>query len=49
MGDQEDRLDLEAEIYDDAIMVPAGTWHNLTNTGDMSRVIVHPRLFSGGD
>lgn len=35
MGDRKDRLDFEARVYDDyAIMVPAGTWHNLTNTGD---------------
>ncbi|MDR6225141.1 mannose-6-phosphate isomerase-like protein (cupin superfamily) [Desmospora profundinema] len=35
MGDRKDQLDFEAEVYDDyAIMVPAGKWHNLTNTGD---------------
>ncbi len=35
MGDRENQLDFEAEVYDDyAIMVPAGKWHNLTNTGD---------------
>ncbi|WP_108025385.1 cupin domain-containing protein [Melghirimyces profundicolus] len=35
MGDRKDQLDFEAEVYDDyAIMVPAGTWHNLINTGD---------------
>jgi mannose-6-phosphate isomerase-like protein (cupin superfamily)/rubrerythrin len=35
MGDSEDQLDFEEEVYDDyAIMVPAGKWHNLTNTGD---------------
>ncbi|WP_254434105.1 cupin domain-containing protein [Halobacillus sp. Marseille-Q1614] len=35
MGDSKDQLDFEAPVYDDyAIMVPAGKWHNLTNTGD---------------
>ncbi|MGM8215966.1 cupin domain-containing protein [Bacillaceae bacterium W0354] len=35
MGDSKDRLDFETRVYeDDAIMVPAGTWHNLTNTGN---------------
>ncbi|WP_249871807.1 cupin domain-containing protein [Oceanobacillus saliphilus] len=35
MGDRQDRLDFQARVYDDyAIMVPAGKWHNLTNTGD---------------
>ncbi|MFC7321664.1 cupin domain-containing protein [Halobacillus campisalis] len=35
MGDRRDQLDFEAEASDDfAIMVPAGKWHNLTNTGD---------------
>ncbi|TWI60042.1 cupin domain-containing protein [Halalkalibacter nanhaiisediminis] len=35
MGDRKDRLDFEANVYDDyAIMVPAGTWHNVTNTGN---------------
>ncbi|MFC7064160.1 cupin domain-containing protein [Halobacillus seohaensis] len=34
MGDRKDRLDFEEKVYDDyAIMVPAGKWHNLTNTG----------------
>ncbi len=34
MGDSKDRLDFEARASDDfAIMVPAGKWHNLTNTG----------------
>ncbi|MGP4081053.1 cupin domain-containing protein [Pseudalkalibacillus sp. R45] len=34
MGDREDQLDFEERVYDDyAIMVPAGKWHNLTNTG----------------
>jgi mannose-6-phosphate isomerase-like protein (cupin superfamily) len=35
MGDRKDRLDFKAKVYkDDAIMVPAGTWHNVTNTGN---------------
>ncbi|GGF18375.1 hypothetical protein GCM10010954_16420 [Halobacillus andaensis] len=35
MGPRENQLDFEAEVEDDfAIMVPAGMWHNLTNTGD---------------
>ena len=34
MGRNKDRLDFEASVYDDfAIMVPAGTWHNVINTG----------------
>ncbi|RSL34089.1 cupin domain-containing protein [Salibacterium salarium] len=34
MGDSEDQLDFEENVSDDyAIMVPAGKWHNLTNTG----------------
>ena len=35
MGDSEDNLDFEKHAKDDdAIMVPAGKWHNLTNEGD---------------
>ncbi|KHE69542.1 cupin domain-containing protein [Halobacillus sp. BBL2006] len=35
MGDRKDRLDFEARVYDDyAIMLPAGKWHNVTNTGN---------------
>ncbi|MFF2885851.1 cupin domain-containing protein [Paenibacillus sp. NPDC057967] len=34
MGDHRDRLDFQAEASEDyAIMVPAGKWHNVTNTG----------------
>ncbi|WP_018923978.1 cupin domain-containing protein [Salsuginibacillus kocurii] len=34
MGERQDQLDFEAEVYADyAIFVPAGSWHNLTNTG----------------
>lgn len=36
MGDAENRLDFERRVSDDdAIMVPAGKWHNLTNTGNV--------------
>ncbi|MBU8906175.1 cupin domain-containing protein [Desertibacillus haloalkaliphilus] len=35
MGDQQDRLDFQEEVFADyAIIIPAGKWHNLTNTGD---------------
>ncbi len=35
MGDSEDNLTFDQEISDDwAVMVPAGQWHNITNTGD---------------
>jgi len=34
MGERRDRLDFERNVSeDDAIMIPAGTWHNVTNTG----------------
>ncbi|MFB9328731.1 cupin domain-containing protein [Paenibacillus aurantiacus] len=34
MGDSKDRLDFQAMASKDyAIIVPAGTWHNVTNTG----------------
>ncbi|WP_046180262.1 cupin domain-containing protein [Domibacillus tundrae] len=36
MGKSKDNLNFERNVYDDsAIMVPAGTWHNLTNTGNV--------------
>ncbi len=36
MGKSKDHLDFEKNVYDDfAIMIPAGTWHNLTNTGNI--------------
>lgn len=36
MGDRKDRLDFQREVFDDyAIMVPAGKWHNVTNTGNV--------------
>lgn len=35
MGNSENNLTFRRNVSeDDAIMVPAGTWHNLTNTGD---------------
>ncbi|QMV43317.1 cupin domain-containing protein [Cohnella cholangitidis] len=35
MGDSKDHLDFQAMAYDDyAIMIPAGKWHNVTNTGN---------------
>ncbi len=36
MGKSKDNFDFERNVYDDfAIMIPAGTWHNLTNTGNI--------------
>ncbi|MYL72473.1 cupin domain-containing protein [Halobacillus litoralis] len=35
MGDRKNNLSFERNVYDDdAIIVPAGTWHNVTNTGN---------------
>ncbi|MVO98596.1 cupin domain-containing protein [Paenibacillus lutrae] len=35
MGDRKDSLDFQAMAFDDyAIMIPAGKWHNITNTGN---------------
>lgn len=35
MGDSKDRLDFTQKASeDDAIMIPAGKWHNVTNTGN---------------
>ena len=35
MGKSRDRMDFQARVSDDfAIMVPAGTWHNIINTGN---------------
>ena len=35
MGKRKDRLNFVQNVYDDfAIMIPAGTWHNVTNTGN---------------
>ena len=34
MGDSKDRLEFRERVYDDyAIVIPAGKWHNLINTG----------------
>jgi mannose-6-phosphate isomerase-like protein (cupin superfamily) len=34
MGDDRDRLTYRQRVYDDyVILIPAGTWHNLVNTG----------------
>lgn len=34
MGDKKDRLHFQEKVYDDfAIIIPAGKWHNLINTG----------------
>ena len=36
MGKSKDNLNFQRNVYDDsAIMIPAGTWHNLTNTGNI--------------
>ncbi|QQK76881.1 cupin domain-containing protein [Salicibibacter cibarius] len=35
MGDHAEQMDFQRRVYADyAIMVPAGKWHNLTNTGN---------------
>ena len=35
MGNTKERLDFRHLVFDDfAIFIPAGTWHNLTNTGN---------------
>ncbi len=34
MGKSKENLNFKRNVYDDsAIMIPAGTWHNVTNTG----------------
>lgn len=36
MGNRKDKLDFQRRVSDDfAIMIPAGTWHNIINTGDI--------------
>ncbi|MCM3667249.1 cupin domain-containing protein [Mesobacillus subterraneus] len=36
MGKTKDNLTFQRNVFDDsAIMIPAGTWHNLTNTGNI--------------
>lgn len=35
VGSNKEMLNFQAEVYDDfAIMIPAGTWHNIINTGN---------------
>ncbi|UHA73440.1 cupin domain-containing protein [Paenibacillus sp. 481] len=35
MGDSKDKLDFQQMAFEDyAIMIPAGKWHNVTNTGN---------------
>lgn len=35
MGDRKDRLDFQRKVYDGyALIIPAGKWHNLINTGN---------------
>ncbi|MGD9676974.1 MAG: cupin domain-containing protein [Vulcanibacillus sp.] len=35
MGNRKDNLDFQETVYDDyAFIIPAGTWHNLINTGN---------------
>ncbi|WLR48122.1 cupin domain-containing protein [Halobacillus litoralis] len=35
MGESQNNLSFERNVYDDdAIFIPAGTWHNVTNTGN---------------
>lgn len=35
MGDRKDQLNFQENVYDDySIVIPAGKWHNLTNTGN---------------
>lgn len=37
MGKSSNNLNFEMKVFDDsAIMIPAGTWHNVTNTGNYS-------------
>src|SRR5690606_7731828 len=36
MGDSKENLDFQEKAFEDyAIMIPAGKWHNLTNTGNI--------------
>jgi mannose-6-phosphate isomerase-like protein (cupin superfamily) len=36
MGKSKDNLNFERKVYDDsAIMIPAGTWHNAINIGNI--------------
>lgn len=37
MGGCRDKLDYQKNVYEnDAVLIPAGTWHNLINTGNTS-------------
>ncbi|NCB03618.1 MAG: cupin domain-containing protein, partial [Spirochaetia bacterium] len=36
MGDDKENLSYQANVEDDfSVMIPAGKWHNLVNTGDV--------------
>lgn len=36
MGHRREAVNMHANVsYDDAIIIPAGTWHNLINTGNI--------------
>lgn len=36
MGNNKNNLNFERKVYDNcAILIPAGTWHNITNIGNM--------------
>lgn len=36
MGSSKDKMDLQRRVFPgDAILVPAGTWHNVVNTGNI--------------
>ncbi len=36
MGDDKENLSFQADVEDDfSVMIPAGKWHNLVNTGDV--------------
>lgn len=48
MGDAEDNLSFEQEVTDDdVILIPANTWHNVTNTGDQPLKIYS--IYAGPD
>lgn len=48
MGDAEDNLSFEQEVTDDdVILVPANTWHNVTNTGNQPLKIYS--IYAGPD
>lgn len=36
MGPTKENVTMQWQVYDDcAILIPAGTWHNITNTGNI--------------